>query len=106
MISEKIIGSIIKGLKISAKSKHKENSITFEFEEGSEIKKRDIPINDIDSIHIFSEVDINTKALNLISQYDITIHVYNYYNFYSGSYVPRKKNVSGILLIDQVKYQQ
>lgn len=84
--------------------KRKENSITFEFEEGSEIKKRDIPINDIDSIHIFSEVDINTKALNLISQYDITIHVYNYYNFYSGSYVPRKKNVSGILLIDQVKY--
>ncbi|MFN8673052.1 MAG: type I-B CRISPR-associated endonuclease Cas1b [Candidatus Sericytochromatia bacterium] len=84
--------------------KRKENSITFEFEEGSETKRRDIPINDIDSIFIFGEVDINTKALNLISQYDISIHIYNYYNFYSGSYVPRKKNISGVLLIDQVKY--
>lgn len=84
--------------------RRKDNSITFEFEENEETKKRDIPITDIDAIYIFSEVDINTKALNLISQNDITLHIYNYYGFYSGSYVPRKKNISGVLLIDQVKY--
>lgn len=80
--------------------RRKENTVYFETEED----KRALPINDIESIHIFSEVDINTKALNYIAQNDIPIHFYNYYGYYSGSFLPRKKNVSGILLVNQVKH--
>ena len=84
--------------------KRKENTLYFETEEKGKVVKRALPINDIDAIYVFGELDINTKALNYLSQYDVPIHFYNYYGFYSGSFLPRKKNVSGILLVEQVKH--
>ncbi len=84
--------------------RRKENTIYFEAEQNGEVIKKVLPVNDIDTIHVFGELDINTKALNYLSQYDIPIHFYNYYGFYSGSFLPRKKNVSGSLLVEQVRH--
>lgn len=78
--------------------KRKENTIYFEDFEGN---KKGLPIEDIERLHIFGEVDLNTKFLNYISRYSVLISIYNYYGFYSGSYYSRKKNVSGILLVNQ-----
>ncbi|PMQ01378.1 MAG: subtype I-B CRISPR-associated endonuclease Cas1 [Dictyoglomus sp. NZ13-RE01] len=81
--------------------KRKENTIYFEPKEG---EKKYFPIENISAIHLFGEVDINTKALNFFAQNNIIIHVYNYYGYYSGSYIPREKNVSGELLVKQVEH--
>lgn len=85
----------------SGRLKRKENTICFETEEGI---KKSIPILDVDSIHLFGEVDLNTKFINLISKEGIIMHIYNYYGFYSGSFYPRKKNVSGYLVVKQSSY--
>ncbi len=79
----------------------KENTIYLENGNG---EKRAIPIEDVEALHIFGEVEFNTKFLNFISQYEIPIHIYNYYGFYSGSFMPRERNVSGELLVKQVEY--
>lgn len=80
--------------------KRKENTITFEdFEEN----RRTIPVEETERIHAFGEVDINSKLLNYLSQYGIMVNFYNYYGFYSGTYYPRKKNVSGLLVIKQAE---
>jgi len=65
------------------------------------VEKRSIDIENVEQIHIFGEVDLNTKALNYISQYGIVLHFYNYYGFYAGSFLPRKKNVSGDVVVRQ-----
>lgn len=78
--------------------KRRDNTIYFEDSMGS---KKAIPIEDIEMLHLFGEIDLNTKFLNYISQYSIIINVYNYYGFYSGSYYSKKKNVSGILNVNQ-----
>ncbi|MBB6713827.1 type I-B CRISPR-associated endonuclease Cas1b [Clostridium gasigenes] len=78
--------------------KRKDNTIYFI---NTDEEKRGIPIESIERIHFFSEVDLNSKFINYISQYDIILNFYNYYGFYSGSYYPRKKNVSGFLLVEQ-----
>lgn len=78
--------------------KRKENTIYFV---NTEDEKRGIPIESIERIHLFSEIDLNSKLINYISQYDIILNFYNYYGFYSGSYYPRKKNISGFLLVEQ-----
>ncbi len=31
------------------------------------------------------------------------MHVFNYYGFYSGSFYPRETNISGYLLVQQVR---
>lgn len=78
--------------------KRKENTLYFIDEEEN---KKSIPIEDVERIHFFGEIDLNTKFLNYISQYGVILSFYNYYGFYSGSYYPRKKNVSGLLVVKQ-----
>lgn len=82
----------------SGRIKRKDNTIYFINQED---EKRGIPIESIERIHFFSEIDLNSKFINYISQYDIILNFYNYYGFYSGSYYPRKKNVSGFLIVEQ-----
>ncbi len=79
----------------------KENTIYFE---GSDCGRKAIPIEEVHRIHLFGEVDLNTKLLNYIAQYGIMINFYNYYGFYSGTYYSRKKNVSGLLNVKQAKH--
>ncbi|MGL5870245.1 type I-B CRISPR-associated endonuclease Cas1b [Clostridium chrysemydis] len=78
--------------------KRKDNTVYFIDESNS---KKYIPIEEIERLHLFGEIDLNTKFLNYISRYSILISIYNYYGFYSGTYYSRKKNVAGVLNIRQ-----
>lgn len=85
----------------SGRFKRKENTIYFV--DSTELS-RALPIEQIDCIHIFGEVDLNTKFLNYISEYSIILHFYNFYGFYTGSFCPRKKNISGLLTVNQSQH--
>jgi CRISPR-associated protein Cas1 len=78
-----------------------ENTVDFELADGT---KRTIPINDVKSIHLFSETDLNTKVMIFLNQHGIPLHFYNYYGYYSGSFYPREKLVSGVIVVNQVAH--
>lgn len=78
--------------------KRKDNTIYFVDDEES---KRALPVEQVNSIHLYGEVDLNTKMINYISQFGIILNFYNYYGYYTGSFYPRKKNVSGFSLVCQ-----
>ena len=42
--------------------------------------------------------------INYISKYGIILNFYNYYGYYTGSFYPRKKNVSGFLNVAQAAF--
>lgn len=84
----------------SGRLRRKENTLEFEVSDG---EKRSIPINDIYSIHLFGEIDLNTKLIIFLNQNGIPLHFYNYYGYYSGSYYPREKLLSGFLIVKQVE---
>lgn len=65
--------------------KRKDNTLRFTNYEG---EKRDVPIERISDIYVMSEMSFNTAFLNYISKYGISIHFFNYYNYYTGSYYP------------------
>ena len=48
--------------------------------------------------------DLNTKALVFLNRHGIPVHVYNYYGYYSGTFYPREKLVSGVIVVDQVAH--
>ena len=52
----------------SGRIKRKDNSVMFEYLEDGRKNRVPIPVNDIDSIYLFGEVDLNTKLLNFFSQ--------------------------------------
>lgn len=83
------------------KLKRKHNTIYYISENG---EQKPLPVEKIRNLHVFGEVDFNTKLLNYLSQYDICIHIYNYYGFYAGTYYPREKSVSGFLLVNQAEH--
>lgn len=66
--------------------------------------KRDWPIEKYNEIYIFGEVSINSALINLLSQYGISIHFFNYYSFYTGSFYPREHMLAGQLLVKQTEY--
>jgi CRISPR-associated protein Cas1 len=80
--------------------KRSQNTIFIETSEG----KKPLPVNDVDQIFVFSEMDLNTSFLNFVAQNKIIIHFFNFYGFYIGSFVPREENLSGNLIIKQVEH--
>lgn len=79
--------------------RRKDNTIQINLDGGG---KKDIPIEGVSDIYIMTEMSFNTSIINLLSKYGITMHFFNYYSYYTGSFYPRETNVSGKLLVHQV----
>jgi CRISPR-associated protein Cas1 len=79
--------------------KREANTLYVENENGV---KKPLPVEDVESLYLYGEVDLNTKLLTFLSQKKIPLHVFNYYGFYAGSYYPREYLHSGYLLVKQV----
>lgn len=84
----------------SGRLRRNQNTIQLESKE----EKKSIPINDIHSIHLFGETDLNTKLMVFLNQHGIPLHFYNYFGYYSGSFYPRERLLSGILTVKQVQH--
>lgn len=67
-------------------------------------ERKDIPIENVSDIYVMSELSINVSLLNILSKYGITVHFFNYYSFYIGSYYPKETLLSGQLLVNQVEH--
>lgn len=81
--------------------KRKDNTLRFTNYEG---EKRDVPIERVSDIYVMSEMSFNTAFLNYISQYGISVHFFNYYNYYTGSFYPKESLLAGGLLVKQVEH--
>lgn len=81
--------------------KRKDNTIYLIAEDG---QKRALPIEQIENLHLFGEVSLNTAFFNYAGQRDLAVHFYNYYGFYTGSFLAREKKVSGLVTVKQSEY--
>ncbi len=63
-----------------------------------------IPVNDIESIYLFGEIDLNTKAINFLASKNIIIHFFNYYGWYTSSLYPRETLLSGYVIVNQAEH--
>jgi len=81
--------------------RREQNTIYIESKDG---EKKAIPVNDVQALYALGEVDLNSKLLIFLAQHRIPLHVFNYYGYYSGTYYPREKLLSGFLLVKQVEH--
>lgn len=82
----------------SGRMKRQHNTFYFIDEEGN---KKSLPIHQIDDFYLFGKLDMNTDFLQMLNQHNVSMHIFNYYGFYSGSFYPRKKRVSGFTTVNQ-----
>jgi CRISPR-associated protein Cas1 len=67
-------------------------------------ERRAIPVEDVDALWVFGELDLNARVLVFLSQHKVPVHFFNYYGFYAGSYYPREYLHAGYLVVRQVSH--
>ena len=66
--------------------------------------RRTIPVEDVDALWVFGELDLNARVLVFLAQHKVPVHFFNYYGFYSGSFYPREYLHAGYLVVRQVRH--
>ncbi len=84
----------------SGRISRKDNSIFLETAEGN----IPIPVNEVDSLYLFGEIDLNTRAINFFARQGIVLHTFNYYGWYCGSFFPREQLLSGEVVVRQAEH--
>lgn len=79
--------------------KRKDNSLVFQ----NDSRNFYLPVEGIREIYCMNEISINTKLLEFLSRAGITVHFFNYYGQYSGSFYPKEYLVSGNLTVRQAE---
>jgi CRISPR-associated protein Cas1 len=54
-----------------------------------------LPVENISSLYCHGQLEFNTRALEFLSQEEIVMHVFNWQEYYAGTYMPRESLVSG-----------
>lgn len=80
--------------------KRKNNSVMFKNEKGNHY----IPIESLRELYCLNEVSFNTKFLDFIAKAGVTLHIFNYHGYYSGSFYPKESLISGELTLKQSLY--
>ncbi|HAF07929.1 MAG: CRISPR-associated endonuclease Cas1 [candidate division TA06 bacterium 32_111] len=82
--------------------KRKNNTIYFESQNGEE----SIPVEKIENLYLFGNIDLNTQLINIAAGYQVPIHFFSYYGYYTGTFFPMDRTVSGKLLLCQIEHHK
>lgn len=83
----------------------KDNTLKFVAfdEEGTEQPARYLPVESVEELYAFGSLDASSSLFNFLGQQQIAVHFFDYYENYTGSFMPRDELLSGRLLISQAR---
>ena len=81
----------------------KDNTLKFTpvDEEGKEGPPKYIPVETVDNLYCFGALEANSALYNFLGKEQISVHFFDYYEHYTGSFMPKDYLLSGKMLIAQ-----
>lgn len=81
----------------------KDNTLKFTpaDEEGKEGQPKYIPIESVDNLYAFGSLDANSALYNFLGKEQISVHFFDYYEHYTGSFMPKDYLLAGKVIIAQ-----
>ncbi len=83
----------------------KDNTLKFTpvNDSGIEQKPRYLPVEQVDQLYCFGSIDANSAMYNFLGKNNIAVHYFDYYDNYTGSFMPKDGLLAGKMIIMQVK---
>ncbi|GAB6395148.1 MAG: CRISPR-associated endonuclease Cas1 [Bacteroidales bacterium] len=69
-------------------------------------KPRYLPVEEISDFFVFGSLHANSSLYNFLGQNDIAVHFFDYYENYTGSFMPKDFLLSGRMLLAQTVHYQ
>lgn len=84
----------------------KDNTLKFTplDEEGKEGQPKYIPVEGVSDLFCFGALDANSALYNFLGKEHIAIHFFDYYEHYTGSFMPKDYLLAGKMQISQTKH--
>ncbi len=70
--------------------------------DGIEGKAKFLPVQGIKNLYCFGSLDTNSAMYNFLGKNHIPVHFFDYYQHYTGSFMPKDYLLSGKVLVEQV----
>ncbi|WP_018676643.1 type I-B CRISPR-associated endonuclease Cas1b [Riemerella columbina] len=72
--------------------------------EGKEGQAKYIPVEGVKNLYCFGALDANSAMYNFLGKNQIPVHFFDYYEHYTGSFMPKDYLLSGKVVVQQVKH--
>jgi len=69
-------------------------------------KAKYLPVEGVQNLFCFGSLDANSALYNFLGRNHIGVHFFDYYQHYTGSFMPKEYLLSGKVLVNQVTHYQ
>lgn len=71
--------------------------------DGNELPPKYIPVESVSDLYLFGSLDANSALYNFLAKNQIAVHFFDYYEYYTGSFMPKEYLLAGKMQIEQTK---
>ncbi len=84
----------------------KDNTLKFTpvDEDGNEGPSRYLPVETVNDLYIFGSLDANSALYNFLGKEQISVHFFDYYEHYTGSFMPKDYLLAGKVQVTQTHH--